>query len=127
MNTTSPTFNSGFKPPAKPQLKTSRGLWCARCRRRETSAFLRPMPVMRMETSAISTASFRNGAASSFRAKQTSVGILISVPLIIVTRWRIVVGGDGPAAVGIVDGAVPKHLDVIHVVVHKAHHVFGIV
>jgi len=43
-------------------------------------AFRRPMPVMRMEATgaaaAVPAAIFRNGAASSFNAKQTSVDIM---------------------------------------------------
>ncbi len=73
--TTSPGFKSGFNPPAKPQVSTSSGELAARNSRTAFSAFFRPMPVMRMETSGPAVTIFRNGAASAFNAKQTSVGI----------------------------------------------------
>src|SRR3984957_13975703 len=94
---TSPSFKSGFNPPAKPQVSTksggasvlaSRG-WPveaysrpartpappARNSRRDFSAFWRPMPVSKIVMPVLPAAIFRNGAASSFRAKQMSVDI----------------------------------------------------
>ena len=73
--TTSPSFKSGFNPPAKPQVKTSSGeLVSAKNSRMDFSAFWRPMPVRRIEMPELPAAIFRNGAASSFKAKQTRTG-----------------------------------------------------
>ena len=79
--TTSPSFKSGFSPPAKPQVKTKSGELVARKLRTDFSAFARPMPTMSVDTPGCLAAVFLNGAASSFKAKQMSVDISQTLPV----------------------------------------------
>src|SRR6185437_1615971 len=75
-NTTSPGFSAGSSAPANPQVKTNAGAVFSIAPRNFRSEFLRPMPVTRIFGLSQADETFRNGAASSGKAKQTSVSDL---------------------------------------------------